>query len=233
MTTMRPIRSQPIYLGCDTKDVLAYEVLCPISNSTDCIQTTNYKQFNQTHTLSLLQALEDIHLKKVFESAGTPSLAPVSINIPAYQLLDRAVLKALESCQISLRQNRCRLIVELLEDDWPQKLGLLVEASERLIHYGIELWLDDVNDNDRYLECLRTLPVSAIKVSLLTIEASSPLRITQTISNYQQAAQHYNAMLIIEGIESTQELMAVRNLPSKPDGLQGYLLAKPKLVSNA
>lgn len=126
-----------------------------------------------------------------------------------------------------------RLVVELTEDDGPQKYSVqdLIPQLKKFLNQGMELSLDDVGTGDNYYQGVQELlpMVSEIKFALQNFhqDFSDPV-IQRKIHFWRAITEEYGLRLVLEGIETHADSQLSKKLGITLK--QGYYFSKPRLL---
>jgi len=126
-----------------------------------------------------------------------------------------------------------RLVVELTEDDGPQKYAVqdLIPQLKKFINQGMELSLDDVGTGDNYFTDIQDLlPLaSEVKFALQNFNQDfSDPKIQQQVHFWRAITAEYGLRLVLEGIENHEDSVLSKKLGIRLK--QGYYFSKPRLL---
>lgn len=156
----------------------------------------------------------------------------MSVNVSAKQLLQRQllieVLEALDRHRIEPHQIR----LELTESVVVENSEFVISVLKQFRAMGVGLSMDDFGTGFSSLSYLHKLPLNNLKidrafVSQMIDEAES----REIVKTIVLLAQNLNLETVAEGIETKEQLEALRRLGCQYG--QGYLFAKPLDVEDA
>jgi diguanylate cyclase (GGDEF)-like protein len=171
-----------------------------------------------------------VHAARWMALSGT--LVPVSVNIVPAQLY------AADFCDDVARILRDTglpahgLILELSESALVNDAEKAQQVLERLRSLGVRVYIDDFGTGYSSLSYLHDLPVTGIKLDktfFRAIESSAKQR--EIVRSIVRLAHFMNMEVVAEGIETTTQLDAVRDLDC--DLAQGFWFARPFDVEHA
>ncbi|APX73405.1 diguanylate cyclase [Companilactobacillus allii] len=155
-----------------------------------------------------------------------------SVNINREQLMTTPIAEAIIKSQKQLYPTK--LIVELTEEDGPQKYSIedLLPRLKSFVKKGMQLSLDDVGTGNNYFhEIQELLPLaSEIKFALQNFnkEFKDP-KIQQKIHFWHAISIEYGLRLVLEGIEDHSDNKLSNELGIKLK--QGYYFSRPQLLN--
>ena len=152
-----------------------------------------------------------------------PELSPgtrMSVNTSALHLASAEVQDALGRCDLS------RVVVELTEYERDIDTESVLASLERLRRGGAKIALDDVGSGYAGLERVVRLGPDRIKLDRsLVAGIDRHLAQRAMVAATVSYARQVGAEIVAEGIETVEELVALRELDVELG--QGYLLARP------
>jgi diguanylate cyclase len=149
-----------------------------------------------------------------------------SVNLSAGQIVDRKILDQIDRCLEENSLDPSAVKIELTETTAMHNFDLSKSVIDSLRTRGIEVYLDDFGTGYSSLSTLHTLPFAAIKLdkSFIT-HIASDVESQMTVRAILMIAQSRNIQLIAEGIESIEQLAALRRLDCEFG--QGFFFARP------
>lgn len=120
-----------------------------------------------------------------------------------------------------------RLVVEITEHERVANLSRLLDAIQMLRRLDVQLALDDFGDGRSSLRLWAELKPDIVKIDKYFARdiASHPEKV-QTITALRRIAETFGTQMVAEGLETPQELRALRDLGIELG--QGYLLGRPQ-----
>ncbi|KPF45757.1 diguanylate cyclase [beta proteobacterium AAP121] len=109
----------------------------------------------------------------------------------------------------------------MLLDDAPS----VVEKLERLRAQGVRVAIDDFGTRYSSLAYLRRFPIHSLKIDQSFVRDLGPEGDSPIIQAIVGIARGFNLQLVAEGVETVEQLQALRALGC--DEVQGYLLGRP------
>lgn len=186
--------------------------------------------FNQAAQLGLSEPLEMLAIKTTLDQIDQidqfDHAKYISINTSPAHILSGALAKVLQNvnCQ--------RIVVELTEHTKILDYQAVRIALQPLRDKGIRLAIDDAGAGFASFQHILELEADIIKLDITLTQ-----NINKERSKYLLAkalcgfAKAINCIILAEGIETKEELNALRNLGV--DKVQGYLLGRPAPVADA
>ena len=164
------------------------------------------------------QALRDW---EAFGSPGRLFLNTVRATIRDPGFLGRGVFDYLGP-QLSPRL----ITLEITEREVIENLALYREAMHSFIELGFSFAIDDVGKGYSGLETIASLGVSFLKIDMGLVRDVDQKRVNQqVVKAIHEMGQGVGATVIAEGIESREELQALKDLGVRY--AQGYLFGRP------
>lgn len=150
----------------------------------------------------------------------------VMVNLSGRQLAHpgaaTTILQALERADAPAE----RLCIEITESVLIEVVGELAESVQELRAAGVRLALDDFGTGYSSLSRIRDFPIDVIKVDQSFVEGAATDTIdAAVVSSVVQLARSLSLQVVAEGIETTEQLAAIRALGCGKG--QGYLFGVP------
>jgi diguanylate cyclase (GGDEF)-like protein len=150
----------------------------------------------------------------------------VMVNLSGRQLAHpgaaTTILQALERADAPAE----RLCIEITESVLIEVVGELAESVQELRAAGVRLALDDFGTGYSSLSRIRDFPIDVIKVDQSFVEGAATDTIdAAVVSSVVQLARSLSLQVVAEGIETTEQLAAIRALGCAQG--QGYLFGVP------
>lgn len=170
--------------------------------------------------------LDDVCLQlRAWEKAGLDSF-PIALNLSASQLMDRALLPALEQALERTGVPASRLEWEITEGTAMQHNTVTAAMLDRVAALQLSLAIDDFGTGYTNMSCLRQYPVRKIKidgrfVSGLPEEDDKRLITDAIIAMARSLGLH----VVAEGVETPEQLGYLREHGC--DIAQGFLFSQP------
>jgi EAL domain-containing protein (putative c-di-GMP-specific phosphodiesterase class I) len=125
-----------------------------------------------------------------------------------------------------------RVHLEITESDLMTDLATTVDTLERLRALGVQLAIDDFGTGHSSLRYLERFRANTVKIDRSFVErATVDSQASMIIQAILQIASTFGMHTVAEGVETTQQLDAVRGLGC--GAAQGYLIARPLSVEQA
>jgi EAL domain-containing protein (putative c-di-GMP-specific phosphodiesterase class I) len=119
-----------------------------------------------------------------------------------------------------------RVVLELTEREAVEDRDRLVRAVESCRAAGMRVAADDVGAGNAGLRLLSQLRFDIVKIDLSLVHGGVVRTTSQeVIQTLKDLADRWDALVIAEGIETTEQLIFVRSLGIRAG--QGYLLGRP------
>jgi len=120
-----------------------------------------------------------------------------------------------------------RVILELTEREPISDIKRLQRNIHHLGEYGLRLAADDVGAGNAGLRLLSQVPFDVVKIDLSLVQEAARNTVTWAVlRSLRDFARRQDAVVIGEGVETPEQLSALRQLDI-PVG-QGYLLGRPQ-----
>jgi diguanylate cyclase (GGDEF)-like protein len=119
-----------------------------------------------------------------------------------------------------------RVVLELTEREGIQNIDRLGAALHACRAAGVRIAADDVGAGNAGIRLLSQFKFDVMKIDLSLIQAGTGREpVTAVLTTLVELARRWRALVIAEGIETTEQLRIVRELGI--DAGQGYLLGRP------
>jgi len=217
---------QPIIV-IKTGEILGHEGL--IRGPADSALHSPLKLFNTARTHNMVAEVEYLARREVLQSFYKLSgLGKVFLNISPDVLTNPnskvgETLKYVEEIGLSPQQ----VVIELTENAATTDYQILRDASHYYRAMGFEIAIDDLGEGFSGLRMWSELRPNYVKIDQHFIQGINhdPLKL-QFVRSIQEIANKSGARIIAEGIETEQELIAIREI-----GIafgQGYYITRPQ-----
>ena len=223
--SLRPVY-QPIF-SLATGDPIGYEGLvrptegAPIDNAGSLFAAAEKADRIVELDMACLQIIAD----------GTGQLEPntyLSINLSP-RTLESDQFHPVELTAIFQRRGIMphQIVVELTEREAVQDLEQLRRNAAACRRAGMRLAADDVGSGNAGLRLLSEIQFDIIKVDLSLVQGGLQHDPSHAVLRaLQELGTHWKATLVAEGVETPEQLAAIRGLGFAAG--QGYLLGRPK-----
>jgi EAL domain-containing protein (putative c-di-GMP-specific phosphodiesterase class I) len=154
----------------------------------------------------------------------------VAVNVSVLQLQNREfvdfVFQALRRRGIP----PARLTLEITESHWLESSPNVVLAIETLHAHGVCLMLDDFGTGYSSFSCLRSIPLSGIKIDRAFVRRLGDSTVDDMIAvSIVRMAHSLGLSVTAEGVETDAQFSLLRAIGC--DAFQGWLLARPAPLS--
>ena len=151
---------------------------------------------------------------------------PVSVNVSRVDMYDPDLCEYLESL---LRQNDLKpeeLLLEITESAYTKDSDQIVNTVNALRERGFRIEMDDFGTGYSSLNMISSLPLDALKLDMQFVRSAfQDQRDTRMLEVIIDIADHLSVPVIAEGVETEEQLHALRDLGC--DIVQGYYFSKP------
>lgn len=149
----------------------------------------------------------------------------VSVNLSPRQLSDRDVIERVVNALADAGLDAQYLCLEITESAVIKDLDGALPKLRALKAIGVSLALDDFGTGYSSLSYLRQLPVDSVKIDRSFITDLTDDRNRRIVQAIIDLAHALGISVTAEGVESEEQLTALRGLASNV--AQGYLLGRP------
>lgn len=150
----------------------------------------------------------------------------VSVNLSSYHFSQPDVVEQVKKALADASLSAASLRLEITESTLIENPELLARILLELKNLGIEIYIDDFGTGFSSLSCLHKYPISTLKIDrsfIYHIDSNTDqFEIVRTIIILAKAL---NMTAIAEGIETEQEIEAIRSLGC--EYVQGYYFYRP------
>jgi len=159
---------------------------------------------------------------------------PLSINVSGPEIQSPDLAETVEGALASSCLPPDLLTIEISEATAMENPALSNDNLKRIIKLGVKVAIDDFGSGYTSLRRLRTLPISTVKIDrLFTKNIAADERDAAILSGIMSLAQALDIDVVAEGIETKEQLSALRALKSQtPESFrcklgQGFVFSKP------
>lgn len=150
----------------------------------------------------------------------------VSVNVSAKQFMQEGFVEEVLEVVKQSGANPNRLELEITESILVSDMSTVDSKMSRLAHHGIRFALDDFGTGYSSLNYLKRLPLNKLKIDKSFIdELTSDAHSKAIVNTIVSLAQNLNMSVIAEGVETQEQLTALRSLGDIE--IQGYFYSKP------
>ena len=180
--------------------------------------------FDDATQVGLLQELECAMRRDALEQL--PALPPdtyLSLNVTPLTVLDPHFADSLRAYPLK------RLVLEITEHDCVEDYEKIAQALAPLRHQGVRLAVDDAGAGYASFRHILQLKPDIIKLDRSLIQHIDSSGNQRTLATaLVQFSQSVGSQVLAEGVETSGELSALRDLGVKL--AQGYLLGRPQAL---
>jgi diguanylate cyclase len=199
-----------------TRGLLPPDAFIPVAEQTGMIEAIGE------------QVLDQVAAQLSEWRATVPQTAnlSVSVNLSAAQIVSNQLVDQVDRCLEQYGLEPSSLKIELTETTAMRNFDLSKQVIDAFVARGIEVYLDDFGTGYSSLSTLHTLPFAAIKLDKSFIASSeADAEVATTIRAMVMIADNRNMRLVAEGIETVEQLSALRQLNCEFG--QGFFFARP------
>ncbi len=152
----------------------------------------------------------------------------LSINISAMQVTQpnfvERMSQIIHSQQISPRSIK----LEVTESAFMRNIDMSAQKLAELRDLGIQIYIDDFGTGYSSFSYLQNLPIDVLKIDRsFTSKIISDVKSKRIIQAILRLANNLGMGIVVEGIETTEELDYFENIGGSSIGVQGYLISHP------
>ena len=179
----------------------------------------------------LTQACQQL---KVWQQATTDdakTALSVSVNLSAQQLAAPELMTTIQKNLTDTALEPGSLRLEIPAKDWSQLPAAAIEQLSQLRSLGVQLCLDQFNQDDTILPAAQQMPLDRLKLDRTLIsqmEVGSNIKTIRTITTF---AQRQGLEVIAVGIETPAQLALLQGLACQEG--QGYYFSAPVVAATA
>ena len=151
---------------------------------------------------------------------------PVSVNVSRIDLNDPNIIYTLLNIMEEFKLDAGDLHLEVTESAYAEDAEQIVDMVKRLRALGFLVEMDDFGTGYSSLNMLSTLPIDILKLDMKFIQtAFAEEKNTDMLGIIIEIARHISAPVVAEGVETQQQLDALKELGC--DIVQGYYFSPP------
>lgn len=152
----------------------------------------------------------------------------LSINVSTMQVTQpnfvERVSQIIHSQQISPRSIK----LEVTESVFMQNLDTSAQKLAELRELGIQIYIDDFGTGYSSFSYLQNLPIDVLKIDRsFTNKIISDVKSKRIIQAILRLANNLGMGIVVEGVETAEELDYFENVGGSSIGIQGYLISHP------
>lgn len=160
-------------------------------------------------------------LKKKYGTA-----LPISVNVSRKDIYKEGTPELLKELVEKYDIPPSYLHLEITETAYTQNTKQLLGVTKKLKEYGFVIEMDDFGRGYSSLNILAELPIDIIKMDMKFIQNERNNKNTHNIiSSIVNLAKWMNLMVVVEGVETTEQIEYLKNV--KCDFAQGYFYEIP------
>ncbi len=151
---------------------------------------------------------------------------PVSVNVSRIDLNDPNIIYTLLGILEEYRLDAGDLHLEVTESAYAEDAEQIVDMVKRLRAFGFLVEMDDFGTGYSSLNMLSSLPIDVLKLDMKFVQtAFAQEKNTDMLGIVIEIARHISAPVVAEGVETEQQVNALRELGC--DIVQGYFFSPP------
>lgn len=151
---------------------------------------------------------------------------PISVNVSRIDMYDPELLVQFENVLDSNNISAENLLLEITESAYTQDSEQIIETASNLRSLGFRIEMDDFGTGYSSLNMISNLPLDALKLDMQFVRnAFKDQKDTRMLEVIIDIADHLKVPIIAEGVETEEQLLALRDLGC--DIVQGYYFSKP------
>ena len=151
---------------------------------------------------------------------------PVSVNVSRVDMGDSSIVYTLLEILESYRLEPGDLHLEVTESAYAEDADQIIETVRRLRAMGFLVEMDDFGTGYSSLNMLSSLPIDVLKLDMKFIQtAFAQEKNLEMLGIIIDIARHLSAPVVAEGVETEEQLKALRELGC--DIVQGYFFSPP------
>ncbi len=159
-----------------------------------------------------------------------PHCERVAVNVSAHQFSQGDFMAVLDGAMLDSGLDASGLELELTETVYAQDANRVRETLQSIRRRGVKIAIDDFGTGYSSLAYLQRFPVDVLKVDRSFVRDLGTGGDT-IIAAVTSLARSLGVSVVVEGIETTEQLIHVRNLGA--DQVQGFLFARPMALEPA
>lgn len=165
-------------------------------------------------------------LRQWIETGIVGPSTTMSVNVSPRQLSDPQFATTVSNALVATGINPEQLWLEVTESVMITEPAQALAALRRLNSIGVRIAIDDFGTGYSSLSLLQQFPIQCIKIDRAFVQTITSDTATQTmVRTIIAMAESMGADVVAEGIETTEQLSALRSLECHR--AQGYLISRP------
>ena len=151
---------------------------------------------------------------------------PVSVNVSRIDMYDPNMLDTFAAILRDTGLEAPELHLEITESAYTQDSAQIIETVNRLREMGFRIEMDDFGTGYSSLNMIAELPIDALKLDMQFVRSAfRDQKDTRMLEVIIDIADHLSVPVIAEGVETEEQLLALRDLGCGI--VQGYVFSRP------
>ncbi|MBQ9065353.1 MAG: EAL domain-containing protein [Blautia sp.] len=151
---------------------------------------------------------------------------PVSVNVSRVDMYNPDLLTDFKTLLDNNGLQPENLLLEITESAYTEDSSQIIDTVKRLREMNFKIEMDDFGTGYSSLNMISTLPIDALKLDMQFVRSAFRERKdTRMLEVIIDIADHLSVPVIAEGVETEEQLIALRELGC--DIVQGYYFSKP------
>ena len=151
---------------------------------------------------------------------------PVSVNVSRVDMYDTGLVDNLSAIVEEFSLEKGDFLLEITESAYTEDSEFIISTVRALRDRGFRIEMDDFGTGYSSLAMISRLPIDALKMDMLFVRnAFGEKRDMRVLELIMGIAEHLGVPVVAEGVETKEQLTALRNLGC--DLVQGYYFSRP------
>jgi diguanylate cyclase (GGDEF)-like protein len=152
----------------------------------------------------------------------------LSINISTVQVIQPDFVERFQAIMAAKQIEPCAIKLEVTESVFMQDIETAAQKLDQLRKTGIQVCIDDFGTGYSSFSYLQNLPINILKIDRsFTNKIMSDVKSKRIIQAILRLANNLGMGIVVEGVETQDELSYFEDLGGSSIDIQGYLISHP------
>ena len=159
-----------------------------------------------------------------------PNITPITIaiNVSAIQVIQPEFVEKIQSIITEYQVSPSLIKLEITETMLMNNIGISSRKLEQLREIGVQIYIDDFGTGYSSFSYLQTLPIDVLKIDRsFTNRVSTDVKSQRIVQSILRLANNLGMGVVIEGVETSQELDYFEAIGGSSIEVQGYFISHP------
>jgi diguanylate cyclase (GGDEF)-like protein len=159
-----------------------------------------------------------------------PNIPPITlaINVSTIQVVQPEFVERIQSIIAQYQISPSLIKLEITETMLMDNIEISSQKLDQLREIGVQVYIDDFGTGYSSFSYLQTLPIDVLKIDRsFTNRVSTDVKSQRIVQSILRLANNLGMGVVIEGVETSQELDYFETLGGSSIEVQGYFISHP------